>query len=252
MRRHASNRPPATGLSTQAITRVLLAGLVLAAADCDTVHSQPAASSRLDPRTMTTAEQAQDYPVVRVALGEAVRQVQARSTLRLPPASDTVRGNVNITEPVVLEFGQAPAAIRFPAGRFVALMPLAGHVVEVRLSPHLRSLTTDEALDLAAEVGRILESRGWRRARTIASPDSLRRASALNAGSDVYAQALAEWRRGNDQATITLKRLRSPLPATRWDGTGPLPARPDDRFLVDVMLENEPVLNHFDSLDRRM
>lgn len=214
--------------------------VAFASASCADVRSQTRAERNAFGKGSMTSE-TDGYPIVRVALGEPVQEAQHRSTSRFPRIEDTLVASVDMTDPTVVEFGQAPDVVRFPPAGFVSLGSYAGHVVQIRLSPHLQALTTDEVLRLADEIGRLLGSHGWRLARTYASPDSLRRASGLSAGADVYDQSLTVWARGGDQATLTAKRLHSPPPERPWDGAGPPPPRPDDRFLLDVRLDNDSV-----------
>lgn len=141
-----------------------------------------------------------------------MRDSERRSTRHLLAHEETGISSVDITDPVTVEYGRTPDVVRFPLARFVSLTPYAGHVVQVRLSPHTQSLTTDDVISLAANIEWMLAAHGWRLARTYASPDSLRRASALSAGADVYDQSLTTWARGGDVATLTAKRVQSALP----------------------------------------
>lgn len=234
-------RPPGfTAVASTSGMLVCCTIVGLVGASCADVRSQTSADRSVSANGRMISENA-SYPVVRVALGEPVQEAQRRSTSRFPQVEDTLVASVEITDPTVVEFGSPPDFVRFPPARFVSLGPYAGHVVQVRLSPHLQALTTDDVLRLADETGRLLAASGWHLVRTYASPDSVRRASALSAGADVFDQSLTVWARGGDQATLTAKRLQSPAPERAWDGAGPVPARPDDRFLLDVRLDNDSI-----------
>lgn len=226
-----------------------LAAWVLGAA-CGVVPQTPPSRTRMSQSEPAPAAEA-TYPTVRVLLGDSLSTVRQRSTLPVPDGAREPGDNVNLTTPAQLVYGPRDHALAFPPGLFLSLVPMAGHVVEIRSSPHLRALGLDEALALTERLNALAESAGWRRAQVIARSDSVRHALAELPPDAYYKQALVRWEYTNgDELYFSVQRTRSAgdvRSANAAFGTR-VPER--DQFLVDVYLTNGPVFERFAALDR--
>ena len=64
---------------------------------------------------------------------------------------------------VVVEYGAAEGAMRFPAASFLSLDIVAGHVIGVRIMPQLNALTVTQSIDLVNNLDAMLARHGWNR-----------------------------------------------------------------------------------------
>jgi hypothetical protein len=173
----------------------------------------------------------QQYPAVRVTLGDAITDVARQSSYDL---SSQVRPGaavdlVTVTEPVVLAYGRGGQAFTLPPGRFVSLDVDAGGVAGVVASPQLAALPLDEALALGERVGRVLAGAGWARAAGAASVATVGAAARADA-SGFFRADLEHWGAGGDSATLRVREV---------GGAGG--GASGRRYVVNVELDNPDV-----------
>ena len=191
------------------------------------------------------------YPVVRVTLGDSVNVLRERSTLPIPDGSRATGENITITTATQLAYGPRERPLAFPAGLFLSLVPMAGHVVEIRASPHLHALTLDEAITLVERLDAATERAGWRRSQVLASSDSVRHAVAGLSQDALYKQAMSRWRSNNgDEMYISVQRTKSAEDVRSSNAAYGRRAPEQDQFLVDVYLTNGPVFDRYAAFDR--
>ena len=174
---------------------------------------------------------ADQTPVVRVTLGEALTDVARRSTYDLSAQlrSGSAIDLVTVTHPVVLEYEGAGRAVALPAGRFLSMDIDAGGVVGIAASPHLDALSLDSALTLGRQVGGMLERHGW----TAVPGDDGSRAveSAARTDTTGFVRAdLGRWRAAGDEVTIRIRQVES-------RGAGP----DSRRYVLSVEFDNPRV-----------
>lgn len=191
------------------------------------------------------------YPVVRVTLGDSLNVLRALSTLPIPDGARATGENINITTPAQLTYGPRERPLVFPAGLFLSLVPMAGHIVEIRASPHLHALTLDEAIVLTDRLEATAERAGWRRSQMLASPDSVRHAVARLSPEALYKQAISRLRAENgDEMYVSIQRAKSAADVRSANAAYGRHTPEQDQFLVDVYLTNGPVFDRYAAVDR--
>ncbi|HEX8337870.1 MAG TPA: hypothetical protein VF621_14130, partial [Pyrinomonadaceae bacterium] len=101
-------------------------------------------------------------PAIRLALGDDVSEIQARSTYRFDLGRLSDIDFIGATTPVVFEYGRPGSSFKLPPALFVSVGLDAGHAVYVRVSPHLRLLTLEESFDLIEGLVEIFDRAAWR------------------------------------------------------------------------------------------
>lgn len=255
-RRHTPPRVPARGFGTVSAARTLITavscGVMLA---CSAAPRSPEPGTRMsqDPLPASPTARSIDttYPVVRVALGDSLRALRNQSTLPMPDDMGSSGDNINVTTPVQLTYGSRQRPLVFPPGLFLSLVPMAGHVVEIRVSPHLYPLTLDDAIALAGRVDASAAAAGWSRAQVLASTDSVRHAVAGLSPVATYKQALSRWRADNgDEMYVSVQRVKSAEDVRSANAAYGKNTPEHDQFLIDVYLTNGPVFDRYAAADR--
>jgi hypothetical protein len=205
----------------------------------------------LHDETPSSAEPNTAYPTVRVVLGDSLGAVRDASTLPIANSPRATGENIFVTTPARLVYGPRDHTLALPPGLFLSLVPMAGHVVEIRASPHLRALTLDEALALAERVGGLAAAGGWRRAQAVASSDSVRRALAALPPDASYKQVVDRWQYANgDEMFVSVQRTKSVADVRAANAAFGTRTPERDQFLVDVYLTNGPVFERYAAIDR--
>lgn len=222
---------------------------------CRAAPALPEPGTRMSYNTPSASQGARAadaaYPVVRVTLGDSIGALRDASTLRIPSGPRATGENINVTTAAQLVYGPRERPLVLPAGLFLSMVPMAGHVVEIRASPHLHALTLDEALALAGQLDAAAEGAGWRRGEVLASPDSVRHAVAGLSPDALYKQAIVKWRSGNgDEMYVSVQRTKSVEDIRAANAAHGTHVPEQEQFLVDVYLTNGPVFDRYAALDR--
>ncbi len=154
-------------------------------------------------------------PVIRLALGEHISEIQARSTYRFDLKDLSAVDFVGATTPVVFEYARRGCRFVLPPAPFVFVGLDAGHAVYARVSPHPRLLTLEESFDLLEGLAEVFEEAGWRQtAEHLATPDErqdvfeeLEEVYADPATAEQHAADFGDWRcDAGDELYVTLRR----------------------------------------------
>ena len=103
----------------------------------------------------------QDYPRIRVAIGQNISQVQARSTYPFSLKGQEDDSSFVIEQPVLLEYEHGAASITPPPGAFLWLSQLGGRIWELQFGPQLDSLSWKHATHLCFELIARLQGGPW-------------------------------------------------------------------------------------------
>lgn len=230
---------------------LLITPCALGVTSCGAAPNHPVQDPRMtDSLAGTSVPPNAAPPVLRVALGDALEVVQGHSTLRLPLQGLAPRQHVRVTTPTVLVFGGPQRPLTFPPGLFVALVPMAGHVVEIKTSPHLRALSLDDALALVARLDEAARGAGWARTREPVAPAAVRQTLAAANPDAPYKQLVLRLGRGQDDLYVSIQRIRTASDTPPANGAFDSTASAPDAFVIDVLINNPAVFERFAALER--
>jgi hypothetical protein len=168
------------------------------------VHSGDRSSGRTSSEA-SMVEQAGSIPEVKVSLGDDIHAVAARSSY--PFKKSTLDGRVPliITEPVALTYlYREERSVKFPPALFLDVGLVEGHVVFLKVSPHLELMPLAEAFALIQETAKALEEAGFKPSdRPMPALESL-----VKLFSDPLRSAttVQSWQAGGDRVYINLQR----------------------------------------------
>lgn len=181
-------------------------------------------------------------PVIRLALGDHLSEVEARSTYRFGRAALSGVDFVGATTPVIFEYVRRGCSFVLPPAPFVSVGLDAGHAVYARASPHAHLLSLEGSFDLLEELAELFDGAGWRQAAEGLGTTGERQ-DVFDELGEVYADPetpeqhvldFGDWRGGGgDEMYVTLRR------ESRRG------ASPGGLYIVTVNIENEKLSEQY-------
>lgn len=190
-------------------------------------------------------------PVVSVALGQRVRDVERRSTAPVRFSDRDLGTAILERDPAALAYADPAHAFTLPPGRFLRLDQAAGRLTDAKTTPHLDALTGPEAVALVDSVSRLLERAGWQRVPGVgtgaaAVQEAARFAASGNGGFGVT--HVGTWRVPRPSSPWAALPPGTPARPNRWNGVeaevtvrpvGSTPTPIEARLIVQVALTDE-------------
>jgi hypothetical protein len=129
----------------------------------------------------------------------------------------------------------------FPAAIYAGLDINHGHVVGLKLSPHLKYLDLEGSVSLAQQMNDLLRKAGWQRSPKGPELDSAAVREAFDKDHDTPKKiAVAMWEDSGDSATILITHQHK-----ADDAFAKLTEKAADSFIVTVDFENETILRTY-------
>lgn len=157
--------------------------------------------------------QSGELPIIRVAIGRKITEVQAKSQLDFHLAEKNDDTPHVIEQPVVVEYDDPQLSMRLPATEFVWISQQAGVVTDVETSPHLEFLSLEEAHKLATQLADLIAGSRWSLNRRPPVDLNQIKGEVLNPDRYwTYERLYGEWSAGSVRLQLTLRESGRELP----------------------------------------
>lgn len=155
-------------------------------------------------------------PVVQVAIGRKITDVQAKSNMDFRLAEKNDDTPHIIEEPVIVEYDDPRFGLRLPATRYVWISQYASVVTAFETSPHLEFLTLEEAHALANQLADQITDSHWNVVRRLSLDINQVRTEILNPERYwTYERLYGEWTAGSVRLELTLRESGPPPSAAK-------------------------------------
>jgi hypothetical protein len=178
---------------------------------------------------------AQTLPTIRLALGDDFEQIQKHSTYKFPRKDLRRIDVIAASEPVTFEY-TGPGSFTMPPARSFSAAIDDQHVVSLTVSPQLRYISLEDALQLLETVRGILRQGNWQVKKQYTTLDQMRARFEDSRQDSDLTVGLESWRHADDEVMVELAR--------HWRREESLPraaGRDHDLFVLSLKMDNDRV-----------
>lgn len=182
--------------------------------------------------------QAQEQvPTIRLTLGDDFALVQSQSSYHFPRTNLGKIDAIMADSPFIFEYTRPACHFTLPPGRSFGASVDNLHITGVNVSPHLKYLSEEDALDLIGnQLPLLLQGSGWERARDYLSLQAIKSEFSDSQTDSSHTIRFEDWRCGDDKLYLEIER--------HWKKDESLPklaGTPHGLYVVTLKLRNEKV-----------
>ena len=176
-------------------------------------------------------------PTIRLALGDDLSTVQRQSTYRFARTNLAKIDAIMANTPFIFEYTRPGCGFSLPPGLSFGASVDNWHVTGVNVSPHLRYISENTALDLTGnQLVTLLQKSGWERTKRYISLDSIQKEFADPQTEGDHTIRIEDWGCGDDKLYVEVER--------HWKSGESLPrlaGDSQDLYVVTVKIRNDKV-----------
>ncbi len=179
----------------------------------------------------------EQMPTIRLTLGDDFSTVQNQSSYRFPRTNLGRIDAIMADAPFIFEYTRPSCRFTLPPGRSFGASVDNWHITGVNVSPHLKYISQDDALQMiGSQLPALLQSSGWECTKHYISIEGVKSEFSDNRTQGDHTIRVEDWRCGDDKLYLEIER--------HWKKDESLPklsTAPQDLYVVTVKLRNEKV-----------